>query len=64
MVQNYSTRKLKRLYWQQLRLAWRLEPHKLEGFSRDIGLSKDYWQAHRFAAGAKEELKRRGVWMP
>lgn len=63
-VQDYSTRRLKRFYWRRLRRAWWLEPHRLDGFSRNIGLSGDFWRAHDDARNAGAELKRRGVYLP
>lgn len=61
---DYSTRKLKREYIRCLKATWRLQRHRLDGFSRDIGLSKDYWANRGAAQTIRDILTKRGTDMP
>lgn len=51
---DMSTRKLKKAYLGNIRWAWRWE-------SRERGLGADFMEG---AKTAREELQRRGVWLP
>jgi len=59
-----STRKLKRLYVWHIRKVWHYQPHRMDGFHRDIGLSRYFWDHRRSAEHIRKELVRRGVEMP
>lgn len=61
---DYSTRKLKREYIRCLKTTWRLRPHRRDGFSSDIGLSKDYWAYLKAAEMIRDILTKRGTDMP
>ena len=63
-VIDMSTRRLKRRYFKAIRKTWHYEPHRLDGYRRDIGLSAVYWEARRVADAAAQELKSRNVWLP
>lgn len=62
-IMDMSTRKLKRYYIRCLKDAWRYQSSRRDGPSKDIGVSGYYWEAHNGSTGAKEELRRRGVFV-
>lgn len=61
VLTDKSTRALKRAYIRNLKKQWKLVEFRMDGFSRDIGYSADYWEARDAKEMAQKELIRRGV---